>query len=282
MNNRIKSAFDTIHADEALKQNTRNFLSAYRQEARKQVPHAPNWFSLLQKDHSTRRPFALGQSGQRTFAGACDREYSASISILLSICLLLTISLVGSLVFFTPVSSISVDVNPSVELGINRFDRVVSIKGYNEDGMALADAVNVRYKTYTDALDTLMQSDQLVSYLENDGLVSITVLGTDDQASAKMLNAISSCHYANAPNVTCQSGHREDMEAAHEAGLSFGKYEAYLELQSLDPDVTPEDVQNLTMRQIQDRIDACGGKTNVMGNSSQNSCGHGRHHNSSH
>lgn len=46
------------------------------------------------------------------------------------------------------------------------------------------------------------------------------------------------------------------MEAAHEAGLSYGKYMAYLELQALDPDVTPQEVQGMNMREIRNRIEA--------------------------
>ena len=30
----------------------------------------------------------------------------------------------------TPTAYISIDINPSLELGINRFDRIVSVEGY--------------------------------------------------------------------------------------------------------------------------------------------------------
>ena len=33
----------------------------------------------------------------------------------------------GSWVFMTPTAYISIDINPSLELGINRFDRIVSV-----------------------------------------------------------------------------------------------------------------------------------------------------------
>ena len=51
------------------------------------------------------------------------------------------------------------------------------------------------------------------------------------------------------------------MEAAHDCGLSYGKYRAYLELAALDPTVTPEEVQGMTMREIRDRIAALSGGT---------------------
>ncbi len=42
------------------------------------------------------------------------------------------------------------------------------------------------------------------------------------------------------------------MAAAHSSGLSYGKYRAFLELQSVAPDITPEQVQDMTMREIRD------------------------------
>lgn len=47
---------------------------------------------------------------------------------------------------------------------------------------------------------------------------------------------------------------------AHEAGLSFGKYRAYLELKELDPEITPDDIRDLSMREIQDMIDSLSGE----------------------
>ena len=39
-----------------------------------------------------------------------------------------------------------------------------------------------------------------------------------------------------------------------EKEISIGKYRAFLELQALDPSVTPEEVQKMTMREIRERM----------------------------
>lgn len=49
-----------------------------------------------------------------------------------------------------------------------------------------------------------------------------------------------------------------DVAEAHAAGLSVGKYRAYLELREVLPDVTVEDVQRLTMREIRDLLEQAG------------------------
>lgn len=102
-----------------------------------------------------------------------------------------------------------------------------------------------------------MTSDRMSYYLENDGLVSITVLGPTEEKSEKMLADLFVRGYGSASNVVCHSGVRDDVEAAHKAGFSFGKYRAFLELHALDSTVTEEEARGMTMRQIRDRMDAC-------------------------
>ena len=46
------------------------------------------------------------------------------------------------------------------------------------------------------------------------------------------------------------------MAAAVEMGLSYGKYLAFLEIQSRYPDITPQEVQGMTMREIRDLLDS--------------------------
>ena len=89
-------------------------------------------------------------------------------------------------------------------------------------------------------------------------MLSIAVAG-DNQGQADAILAQTETCTAGTNNVYCRAASTEEIEQAHEAGLSFGKYEAFLALQALDPSVTPEDVQGLTMREIRDRIAALDG-----------------------
>ena len=53
-------------------------------------------------------------------------------------CLALVVALLGGggWLWFTPTASVSVDINPSLELRLNRFSRVVAVEGANADGQA--------------------------------------------------------------------------------------------------------------------------------------------------
>lgn len=216
MREQLKEALDQVQASQEMKERTLAYLDRRTHGFRRAAPRAAGW----------------------VLAAAC--------------CLVLM--LVGGTLYFTPTAAISVDVNPSLELEVNRFDRVISVKGYQEDGQALADSVDLSHLSYTEALERLMASETIVNCLANEELLSITVVGDETQRTAILAEA--ERWAAGSENICCGAGNPEEVGHAHEAGLSFGKYQAFLELQALDPSVTEEDAAGMTMRQIQDRIDA--------------------------
>ena len=72
-------------------------------------------------------------------------------------------------VYFFPTVFISVDINPSLELGINRLNRVVSVKGFNEDGEILAKKLDIRFMDYQDALNLILKNPKITELLAADG-----------------------------------------------------------------------------------------------------------------
>lgn len=217
MNRAFKELFGPITASEGLKERTQEFL-AEQSRARAE---------------KRRRPvYALA---------ACA-------------CLLLLL-LGGRWLYFTPTAEISIDINPSLELGINRFDRVVCVSAFNEDGQALVDTLDVKNKSYTQAIEQLLDHESVTALLSDGAVMTITVVGSDGAQSASILSGVEACT-AGHRNTYCHAATSEEVAGAHESGLSCGKYRAFLELQQLDPSITPEDVRGMTMREIQDLIDS--------------------------
>ena len=214
---KLKAAFDQVRAEEKLKERTKEYLSE-KVYARKKKRTSP----------------------LRNFAAAAA-------------CALLVFLAGGSYLYFTPTAYISVDVNPSLELGINRFDRIVSVTGYNEDGKALADSLDLKYMDYSDALEALLADQDMEVYLSDNADVVLTVAGKSENQSSQILETVESCASSH-ENVHCHSGDTEEIHHAHNAGLSFGKYQAYLTLKGLDPSVTLEEIQDMTMSQIRELI----------------------------
>ena len=61
---------------------------------------------------------------------------------------MLAVSIGGYSYIQTPVSYVSIDVNPSVELTLNRVDRVISATAFNGDGEAVLEDSGERETVY--------------------------------------------------------------------------------------------------------------------------------------
>ena len=217
MDNKIKNAFEQIHADEGLKERT--------------------------KETVIRRMRTQTQSGRKV----PYRRFAAAAA---GVCVLF-LGGGGIWVYLTPTAAISIDVNPSIELGVNRFDRVVSVKGYNDDGRELAVSLNVRFMDYNEAVDQILTEEKIAELLSQDEVMTIAVVGSDSSRCSRMLSQLESCTESH-QNVYCYSADSEEMEQAHHLGLSYGKYRAFLDVQELDLDITPEEIQGMTMREIRE------------------------------
>lgn len=217
MEDRIKAAFGAVRADEELKSSTKEFIA------------------LESHGFKTRR------------APRFERLLPAAAAVCLAVVLVLGIGM-----YFTPTARISVDINPSLELEVNRFDRVISVNALNDDGKELAGTLDLKYADYDDALRRIIENKSVEAMLSNDEIMTITVIETNSAQSERILSVMKNCAKSYG-NVYCHSASSEDASEAKKLGISCGKYREYLELHELDPDITPEKVQGLTMREIRDR-----------------------------
>ncbi len=185
----------------------------------------------------------------RVLSAAKPRRRSRTVPALCAALACVVLLLLGGYwVYDTPVCAISIDINPSVELGINRFDRVVRVEAFNEDGQLLTSTIHVKHMEYHQAVDALIQyCTQHIS----DPLVTLTV-AAGSQSETEALCADLSAH---ASSAHCYSGSHEQAAEAHAHGLSLGKYRVYLELKAYDDTLEPETVQGLTMRSLYDLLE---------------------------
>lgn len=252
--NRVREAFDAVRADDELREKTFELVRARAREGAAGTT-APS------------RPRAAA-SRRLTLAGVPVRLAAAA-------CFVLALVLGGgSWVYLTPTALISVDVNPSVELGVNRFDRVISSKGTNDDGRALLESVDVWNLTYDEAVDALLSSEVVAQILADDGVAEVTVVSSEDDQGTRLLEGVEACT-AGRGNTYCHAATEQEAAEAREAGLSCGKYLALVELQSLDPSITADDVRDMSMREIRDLIAELGGSSSGAGSGSGGGSGHG-------
>lgn len=218
MNDKLKQAFGQVQAGQELKETTKTFL------ARKTRGYTRTKIVNF-------KPLIAEAAG------------------------LLFVLIGGCGLYFTPTAEISIDINPSIELSVNRFDQVISVNGRNEGGKELADTLQLSFTDYTEAVSRILESQKVAALLSDDAVMTIAVIGPDGAQSVRILSGVEE-YTEGRRNTYCYSAHAEEVEAAHEMGLSYGKYRAFLEWQALDPDITPEEVQGMSMREIRDRINA--------------------------
>lgn len=211
--NKIKNAFDTVKADEKLKKNTILFLQNERAKREK-------------------RP---------------KFRYAYRYAAVLTAVFAVSLGAGSHYILNTSVSYISIDVNPSVELSLNRFDNVVEAAAYNDDGEAILKNVDLNGKSYTDAIDILLSNQEFTSYIQNDGEIDFTVVSDNEN---RIINGIQGCKGYRQYNTICHGADDEIVSQAHKHGLSVGKYRAYLELSEYNSSFTADDCKNMTMRQI--------------------------------
>ena len=99
----------------------------------------------------------------------------------------------GGWLWFTPTASVSVDINPSLELRLNRFSRVVAVEGANADGQALAQELDLRFLDCAAALEAILASDTVSALLAQDSALTIAVSGQDEAQCQDLLTQAQHC-----------------------------------------------------------------------------------------
>lgn len=249
MTNKIHNAFDKIEATEELKSSTMQFLRAERE---KRTP--------------------------------CQTR-TVWMKVLVPVCVIVIffVGLGGYHTMKTPVSYVSIDVNPSVELALNRYDRVISSTAYNEEGESVLEGINVKGKLYTEAIDTIVESPAMQPYLTEDAELTFTVATSDSAKESSLITGLKHCSGGRKHGGQSHRAEFSSVSEAHDHDLSFGKYAAYLELSQYDSSVTAADCHDMTMAEIHSRINEHANENRHNGNgvenkNTENGHGHKRNH----
>ncbi|MBQ3493395.1 MAG: hypothetical protein IJA88_04735 [Clostridia bacterium] len=118
------------------------------------------------------------------------------ISILLSLALTLSIGL--SMVGCTPApeakseasSFVSIDINPYLELTLDQNDKVMSVRGANEDGNVLLFDVELEGMSVENAVAVITDLARNLGYVEDNAVINTIVTSIDQEKSDKIRNKI--------------------------------------------------------------------------------------------
>ena len=217
MKNDIREAFDSVQADERLKRKTKAYLRK----------------ATLDYGRDT-----LRRKQRQMRLASCVAA--------------LVLTVVSAGMWLLPVTSIDLDINPSLELRVNTFGRVTRLKGLNADGLAVAKKLDVKGMAYDDAMQRILISKELETYLENESLISITVVGKNEILAEQMLSKVVCRAYAVAEedNIYYCQVDPETAKEARRVGLCVLRYQVWQQLKESDPEITVEAVAMMPKAEV--------------------------------
>jgi len=226
----LKSYMDRVHADGGLKAQTKDIVMETLGQTAPAARRAGRKYQKVRK-------LAVGIAA----AAAC-----------------MVVAVTGYAYYETPVEYLSVDINPSVELGINAFQRIVRAEGINQDGADLIGNLNLHNLSVEDAVRMLVAQACTQEYIAQDGSTVIALTAQSRTAKQAMVLGEESERGAQAAlqeqnafavmyGATADLGIRTQ---AQEMGVSSGKYQLMLALKSMDPSLDIGQFKNMTISQI--------------------------------
>ena len=236
--NKFKDAFDSIQADEELKLKTKTYV-----------------FNELEKRQ--------------------NKHFNSHKLISLACTILIFFSSAYWL-FLIPTIEIDIDINPSIELKVNRFDKVIYAEGRNQDGIELLQGIDTRFVNYEDVVNQILNEEKILDLLNEDGMMTISVVGDNLSQSDRVMKDMEH-HSQKHHNVECLSMEQADSDVAHNLGMSCGKYRQYQILSQYDSSITTEEVSQMSMREIKDLISDLSNKHPEVENDYSEGHHHGGH-----
>jgi hypothetical protein len=125
----------------------------------------------------------------------------------------------------------SIDVNPSIEIGVNKQIQVVQVKAYNSDGKKIISHIgDWEKKNVTEFTENVLKEMKKEGYLDNHHsmvLSTVRIENSEEQTEKQLtekIDEIKEIAKENKLQVTEIDGTEKDMEEAHQLGITTGKY----------------------------------------------------------
>jgi hypothetical protein len=184
------------------------------------------------------------------------------IALLLIACTVLS-SGGGAYAYTTaPITYVSMDIKPSVELGVNIFNKVVSVEAYNEDGKKIIENTDFTKYDIDNAIRKLVLSSVSDGYINKDGssFVQITTATDKEDVAVQLDKSLKEAadealnnNHAKA-KVETEDVALTSRDEARKFGITSGKFNLIQKLQELDSNITVEDYKESSVADIQKKI----------------------------
>lgn len=158
----------------------------------------------------------------------------------------------GSTELSDPVSIVSLDVNPSIDVVVDKNQRVISVTGNNDEGKMIVAEEEIIGKELDEVIDLLITLETETGYLikgsvtEDENTITISVSADDEEIKRVMEETVT-----NTINEVCEELNvSENIEKVEKYNREILEQKAM----ACDPTLTEEVVKDMTYQQLLDVI----------------------------
>ncbi len=159
-------------------------------------------------------------------------NFNMKYALAISACLLIMI--IGFGTYYVPVNDIYIDVNPSIEIRTNMFDKVIVVNAKNDDGTSIVNSIDVKNKNIENAIDDIMNEMISQGYIKSeltDNAILISVNAKSEEQAKKISDSIDQSvnEKLNENNISAVvmkqelNSMKDLQELSKETGVSVGK-----------------------------------------------------------
>lgn len=148
--------------------------------------------------------------------------------------------------------TIYIDVNPSVALKLNRFDRVIEVEYLNDDAKNLLSNIDLVGSDVEDALDTVLAKCDEAGFVRDDSEIYISATSKEEESSEKLLTKLKDRAEASKDtnsgkkySVSTYNTKEEDREKFDNSKISPAKDKIIHEIVDIDDDYDLDDIEDL-------------------------------------
>lgn len=173
--------------------------------------------------------------------------------------------LIGGILFFNnPTSYVSIDINPSIMISTNVFDKVVKVESLNESASEIIKDLNLYGKNVVDAVNEIVDSATKLDYIKEeaeDNAILVTTYCDNEQKRNEIQEQIHNKLNQNLNSKGIKSLiidtelTEEDAKKANEYGVSKAKILFVKKAIEQNPELKFEDLIYLPVREIAKYID---------------------------
>lgn len=175
-----------------------------------------------------------------TYTGLLESKLPFHKYIAAAACFILFISL-GSTAYayYTPTTSIVVDINPALELKVNKWNRIIKTAALNKDGEQMLASLNIKNKTLDEGLSMIVEEAENENFINESNKDNVNI-----SLSITPLDKTSKTTETNKPSGDSPKKSSEDKTPrdGSEKLLDLPKFESKLKEKNLNAEINNKEV----------------------------------------